>query len=249
MEIKNVTSSNIDFEHICCSISEKKGENCVGSKKEWMKKRFSDGLIFKKLDVRGKVFIEYVPAEKAFAPVDAPGYIYIDCFWVSGKYKGKGHATKLLNECILDAKAQDRKGLVILSSSKKKPFLSDPGYLKHKGFIIADTAAPYYELLYLPFADNANIPSFKSQSKPGKIENNGVVLYYSNQCPHTEKYVHIVKNTAEKAGINMKVVKLSTYEEAQACPAPFTTYSIYKDGNFVTNEILTEKKFTELIIK
>ncbi len=81
----------------------------------------------------GKVFIEYLPAEAAWAPVEAPGYLYIDCFWVSGKYKGKGYGDALLEECIADGKAQGKKGLVVLSTKKKMPFLSDPGYLKYKG--------------------------------------------------------------------------------------------------------------------
>lgn len=212
-----------------------------------MKERFSDGLVFKKLDVRGKVFIEYIPAEKAFAPITAPGYIYINCFWVSGKYKGSGHANQLLNECIKDAKNLGKKGLVILSSSKKKPFLSDPSYLKYKGFKIADTAIPYYELLYLPFSNNATVPAFNPQAKTGTIGSDGIVLYYSNQCPHTDKYVNIAKKTAEKAGVSIVINKLNTYGDAQACPAPFTTYSIYKNGIFITNEILTEKKITELL--
>lgn len=249
MEIITVNSNNIDIEHICCSISEKKGENCVGSKKAWMKARFDDGLVFKKLNVRGKVFIEYIPAEKAFAPINAPGYIYIDCFWVSGKYKGNGHANQLLKECIKDAKALGAKGLVALSSTKKKPFLSDPGYYKYKGFKIADTALPYYELLYLPFKENADVPSFKPCAKTGKIENRGIVLYYSNQCPHTEKYVSIINDVAKEAGVGITINKLSSYKEAQLCPAPFTTYTLYKNGEFITNEILTEKKFINLIKK
>ena len=61
MEIIAVNRDNITTEHICCAISDKKGECCVSSKKEWMIKRFEDGLVFKKLDVRGKVFIEYIP--------------------------------------------------------------------------------------------------------------------------------------------------------------------------------------------
>ena len=60
MKIIDVTSDCLEKEHICCSISDKKDDCCVSSKKEWLKKRFSDGLVFKKLDVRGKVFIEYI---------------------------------------------------------------------------------------------------------------------------------------------------------------------------------------------
>lgn len=146
-KIVELSLDNIEKEHICCAISDKKGENRVKSKKDWLKDRIKEGLVFAKLDVRGKVFIEYIPAEHAWAPIEADGYMYINCFWVSGKYKGKGNADKLINYCIEDAKRKNKKGLVVLSSETKKPFLSDPKYLKYKGFKVADKAKPYYELL------------------------------------------------------------------------------------------------------
>ena len=247
MAIINVNENNIDTEHICCAISEKKGENCVGSKKAWMKERFKDGLVFKKLDERGKVFIQYIPSEFAFAPIDAEGYMYIDCFWVSGKFKGHGHANELLKECIADAKAKGKIGLAALSSDKKRTFLSDPKYLKYKGFQIADTAEPYFELLYLPFENDAPVPKFKECAKLGKIDEDGVVLYYSNGCPHTDKYAKIIADHAKEREDKFTLRKIETLEQAQNSPTPFTIYSIYKDGEFIANEILTVKKYDNLI--
>ena len=51
---KQVTLENLEAEHICCCISDKKGENCVSSKKSWLRNRMQEGLVFNKLDVRGK---------------------------------------------------------------------------------------------------------------------------------------------------------------------------------------------------
>lgn len=58
-------------------------------KKEWLKNEFDNGYIFRRLDERAKVFIEYVPAEKAWVPVNAPNYLMINCLWVSGQFKEK----------------------------------------------------------------------------------------------------------------------------------------------------------------
>lgn len=245
--IITVDSSNIDNEHICCAISDKKGENCVGSKKAWMKQRFSDGLVFKKLNERGKVFIEYIPAEKAFAPISAPNYMFINCFWVSGRFKGQGHANELLNQCIMDAQNKGKDGLVVISSKKKKPFLSDPSYLKYKGFKVCDKGRAFFELLYLPFNKNATIPTFNECAKEGKIDDMGVVVYYTNQCPHTEKYVPIIQEVALTERIPFKSIKIETAKQAQNSPCPFTTYSIFINGQFETNEILPEKKFLKIM--
>ncbi|NLL77183.1 MAG: GNAT family N-acetyltransferase, partial [Clostridiales bacterium] len=238
MEFITVNQDNIENEHICCVIAEKKGETCVPSKKAWLKERFHDGLIFRKLDVRGKVFIEYIPAEKAWCPILADGYMHINCFWVSGQFKGQGYANQLLEQCIEDAKAKGKYGLTILSSAKKMPFLSDPKHLKYKGFQVSDTAAPYFELLYLPFDENAPVPKIKDCAKCGKISEKGMILYYSNQCPHTDKYAPIIKEIAQQHGTTVILRKIETLEQAQNAPSPFTTYSFFYEGDFVTNEIL-----------
>lgn len=249
LNYKQVTIENLETEHICCAISEKRGESCISSKKAWMKERIEEGLVFYKLDVRGKVFIEYIPAEAAWCPIEANEYMYIDCFWVSGQYKGNGHADRLLEYCIADSKAKGKKGLVVLSSHKKMPFLSDPNYLKSKGFLVADTAEPYFELLYLPFEEGINVPRFKSCAKIGTIEEKGLVLYYTNQCPHTANYVPVLAEAVNKNGMEITLVKIEDVKAAQNAPSPFTTYSLFRDGRFVTNEILSEKSFEKLLNK
>lgn len=242
-----VTADNLEREHICCAISDKKGETCVSSKKAWMRARFADGLMFRKLDARGKVFIEYIPAENAWCPIHAPGYMHINCFWVSGQYAGGGHANRLLAACIEDAKAKGCLGITALASEKKRPFLSDPGYLKHKGFRAADTAEPFFVLYYLPFEENAPVPSFRECAKQGKIEEEGMVLYYSNQCPHTDKYAPLIASLANARGAKITLRKLETAEQAQAAPAPFTTYSFFYKGRFVANEIFGPAKFEKFL--
>lgn len=245
-EFKRITLDNLEKEHICCCISERKGENCVSSKKSWLCERMKEGLVFNKLDVRGKVFIEYLPAEYAWAPIEAENYMYIDCLWVSGQYKGKGYANQLMDQCIEDSRAKGKDGLVCLASKKKMPFLSDSGYLKHRGFKVADTAFPYFELYYLTFADSGKMPSIKAVAKNGSIDDRGLVLYYSAQCPHTAKYVPILEENMKSLGLECRIKKIETREDAQSAPVPFTTYALFYDGKFVTNEILSEKSFAKL---
>lgn len=247
VDIISVNDHNIDTEHICCAIADKKGEDA--GKKAWLKERFLDGLVFKKLNARGKVFIEYIPAEQAWCPLVAKDYMFINCFWVSGKFKGQGYGNLLLEECIADAKAQGKIGIAALSAKTKMPFLSDPAYFKHKGFQPCDTAHPYYELLALPFSPQAKLPVFKDCCRQGIIEDKGIVLYYSNQCPHTQKYVGIIADIAHSRGVVLTLVQYQTKEQAQNAPAPFTTYSLFFEGKFVTNEILSEKKFIKFLDK
>ncbi|WP_077613407.1 YoaP domain-containing protein [Clostridium sp. Marseille-P2415] len=245
MEIITLSKENLEQEHICCAIANNK--DCqVAAKKAWLAERLEEGLVFKKGNVRGKCFIEYIPAEKAWAPIDAAGYMYINCFWVSGQFKGQGNSNLLLEACIEDSREKGKKGLVILSSKKKLPYLSDPKYLRHKGFELADTAEPYYELLYLPFINDADKPGFKQSVRERKIMEPGFVLYYSHQCPFTAKYVPLIEAAAEKKGIPFQSIRFESAKEAQNAPAPFTTYSLFYNGTFLTNEILSEKRFEKM---
>lgn len=108
MNYIRITKENIDREHICCAMSGK--QSIV--KKEWLRQRFEEGLVFYRSEERGKCFIEYIPAENAWVPIMADGWLYINCLWVSGSMKGHGYSNDLLEECIRDARAHGKTGSV-----------------------------------------------------------------------------------------------------------------------------------------
>lgn len=245
MEYIRVTKENLESEHICCAISNNRDVQ-VASKKAWLAERFDEGLVFLKSVERGKCFIEYIPAENAWVPIEADGYTYIDCLWVSGSFKGHGYSNDLLAECIADSKRAGRKGLCILSSAKKKPFLADPKYLKYKGFSVCDESDNGIQLLYLPFDNTSEKPRFKDCAKHPHTDEKGYVLYYTNQCPFNGKYVPIVEQTAKEHGIPFKAIKLDTREAARSAPTPVTTYALFYDGEYLTNEQMNDTKFLKL---
>ena len=113
MDYIRVTRENIDKEHICCAMSGKQSL----AKKEWLKQRFEEGLVFYRSAERGKCFIEYIPAENAWVPIDAAGWLYINCLWVSGSMKGHGYSSELLEECLRDAKALKKQITINIDSN------------------------------------------------------------------------------------------------------------------------------------
>ena len=42
MEFINLTAENLDSEHVCCAIADKKHQNGVAAKKAWLKAMFSE---------------------------------------------------------------------------------------------------------------------------------------------------------------------------------------------------------------
>ena len=246
MEYIRLTKDNLENEHICCAISNNKDIQ-VSSKKAWLRERFDEGLVFLKSTERGKCFIEYIPAENAWVPIQADGYMYIDCLWVSGSFKGHGYSNDLLNACVNDSKEKGKAGLCILSSAKKKPFLADPKFLKYKGFEVGDEADNGIQLWYLPFEKDVPAPRFKECAKHPHIEESGYVLYYTDQCPFNAKYVPVLEKTAAEHGIPFKAVHITDRIAAQNAPAPVTTYALFHDGEYVTNEQMNDKKFLKLV--
>ena len=113
MEYIRLTKENLEKEHICCAISND-SDIQVSFKKAWLLERFDEGLVFLKSAERGKCFIEYIPAENAWNPIDAEGYMYIDCLWVSGSLKGHGYLDDVpsVNRRLVEAGAQPLTALV-----------------------------------------------------------------------------------------------------------------------------------------
>ncbi|TAJ12381.1 GNAT family N-acetyltransferase [Marinilabiliaceae bacterium JC017] len=247
MEIITLNSDNIAKEHICCAIADKKCQAGYEAKKEFLTQQFDRGYVFKKFDVRGKVFIEYVPAENVWAPVHAPGYMMINCFWVSGKYKGQGYGKQLLQACLADSK--DKNGVVVVTGEKKRPFLNDKKFFQRQGFERCDVGPPYFELWYKKLKPDAPDPVFKSVTKEAVCKNKeGLTVFYTNSCPFTEYYVNTeLKRIADNKGMPLKIEKISSVEQAQNHVIPFTIFSLFYQGRFVTHEILSEKRFEKIM--
>ena len=248
MEYIHLTRDNLESEHICCAISNNKDIQ-VSSKKAWLAGRFEEGLVFLKSVERGKCFIEYIPAEMAWNPISAEGYMYIDCLWVSGALKGHGYANDLLDACAADSREKGKKGLCILSSAKKRPFLADPKFLLHKGFAVCDEADNGVQLWYLPFAQGAERPAFRACARHPRVEERGYVLYYTSQCPFNAKYVPILEQTARERDVPFHAIHLQSREEAQNAPSPITTYALFYDGEYLTNEQMNEARFLKLLAR
>ena len=243
MRYIHITRENIDKEHICCAMSGKQSL----AKKKWLMERFDEGLVFYRSEERGKCFIEYIPAENAWVPIAADGWLYINCLWIAGSMKGHGYANDLLSECVRDAVAQKKKGICILcAEGRKREFLADPKFLAYKGFMTADISDCGINLMYLPLVSDAEVPKFKECAKHPRADEDGFVLYYTDQCPYTYYWVPRIQEAATEYGIPLKVVYVADKETARNVPAPVTTYALFRDGKFLTQSIQSDKKFLAL---
>ena len=164
----NLTEENLDREHLCCIIRSKKPHPGVEIKRVWLRERLREGHVFRKLDAKGVVFIEYAPLETAWVPVDGDNYLYIYCLWVTGEFKGKGYGRQLMEYCLADARAKGKSGVCMLGAEKQKAWLSDQAFAEKYGFETVDTTSDGYRLLALSF--DGTKPRFGENAKRQVIE-------------------------------------------------------------------------------
>lgn len=246
-EYINLTLDNIDKEHICCAIGDKKHQIGVDSKKEWIKNKLKDGHVFRKLNARGKVFIEYEPVETAWVPIIGKNYEYIYCLWVAGSFKGQGIAADLIEYAINDAKTKGMSGLCTLTSKKKKPFLGEKNFFLHYGFKVVDTIQDY-ELLALQF-DNNEVPKFNDNARLMQIDSKDFTIFYSNECPYVEYEVQELSNYAKENNITINFIKIDSLDKAKKVPCIFNNWANFYKGKFISNTILNANSLDKLLKK
>ena len=244
-EYINLTLDNIDSEHICCAIGDPKHQEGVDNKKEWIKNKFKDGHIFRRLNARGKIFIEYEPIETSWVPIVGKSYEYIYCLWVAGSFKGKGIANELLEYTINDAKNKNMNGVCTLTSKKKKPFLSEKNFFEHFGFKVVDSIGDY-ELLALKFNDKET-PKFSDTARKMKIDDKNFTIYYSPECPYVSYEVKELSEYASKNNININFIKIDSLEKAKNAPCIFNNWANFYKGEFISNTILNANSLEKLI--
>jgi N-acetylglutamate synthase-like GNAT family acetyltransferase len=244
-EYVNLTLENLKNEHVCCAIADKKHQCGVDAKKTWLKERIGEGHVFRKLNAKGKVFIEYAPLEKAWVPVIGENYFYVYCLWVSGSFKGKGYGKELIEYCIADAKAQGKSGVCIISSKKKKPFLSDQKFMESFGFHMVDTVGDDYMLMALSL--DGTTPQFADQVKEQRIDGDDLTIYYGLQCPYIPNCIEQIKGYCKGNEIPLTLTAVDTLEKAKTVPCIFNNWAVFYGGKFETVHLLNEGYLKKLL--
>ena len=244
-EYLNLTEENIEKEHICCAIGDQKHQEGVDHKKEWIKSKLKEGHVFRKLNARGKIFIEYEPLETAWVPISGINYEYIYCLWVAGSFKEQGIGKELLEYAIHDAKEQGKSGICTLVAKKKKPFLGEKKFFEHFGFQTVDSIGEY-ELLALPF-DKKEMPKFNDNARKMKIDSQDFTIYYSNECPYVEYEIKELSDYAKQNNIRIHFIKIDSLEKAKNAPCVFNNWANFYHGNFISNTILNANALKKIL--
>lgn len=243
----NLTTENLDNEHLCCIIRSKKPHPGIEAKRQWLSDRLKEGHIFRKLNAKATVFIEYAPLETAWVPIIGDNYYYVYCLWVSGSYKGKGYGRALMEYCLADAKEKGKSGICMLGAKKQKSWLSDQSFAKKFGFEVVDTTDNGYELLALSF--DGTTPRFAQNAKALKIESDELTIYYDMQCPYIYQSIETVKQYCETNDVPVSFIRVDTLQKAKELPCVFNNWGVFYKGNFETVNLLLDVAYLKRILK
>lgn len=246
-EFMNLTTENLTSEHLCCIIRTRKPHPGVEAKRAWLLKRLEEGHVFRKLNKKAVVFIEYAPLEKAWVPIVGENYFYIYCLWVTGEEKGKGYAKELMEYCLADAKSKGKSGVCMLGSQRQKAWLSDQSFAKKYGFEVVETTESGYELLALSF--DGTIPCFSQNAKKEKIENQELTIYYDDQCPFIHQYINMIKEYCSNQNQPVSFIYVDTLEKAKELPCPFNNWAVFYKGQFETVNLLNLDSIKRILKK
>lgn len=246
-KIVSVGADNVDEEGFFCYKSKPKSAG-YQQKLAWLKQRFAEGMRIKILyeGQRSVGFVEYIPGEFAWRAVEAPDYLLIHCIWVVGKGKKKGYGSRLLDECVEDARKMQRHGVAIVTSSRhwlagKKLFLKN-------GFEVVDHAPPF-ELLVKRFGNDAPLPAFPQDwDERASRYGAGLTIIHADQCPYINDAVKQYVELAAERGAEARVIRLTSGREVQdAAPSAYGVFNVVHDGRLVTYHYMGKKEKKALI--
>ncbi len=217
----------------------------------WIRARQGEVLVYTKIGdpaSRDKVFVEYLPVEVAWAPIEARNYMHINCLWTSGFLEGQGSGEKMLQRVFDDTRLLGMSGVTAITTSQKSPYLTDLSFYRHFGFEIVDEAADYL-LVAKKFRTASNESAAPNFSRfvhaPIYPDKPGLYIVYTTQCPFTYHHVEETLEEARLHRVEASAHRITSAREARESPVPWTAYAAYLDGKYLGHEILTAKKLAK----
>ena len=247
MKIIVVTPETVLEQTIFCSRNPKTPE--FRAKKEWFDEQFRNGLklcILRDEDDKALAYIEYIPAEFAWRPVSADGYLFIHCMYnYAKKDREAGIASILIQHAIEDAKTQGKNGVVVFSS--KGTWMADKRVFEKNGFQEI-SKLDRFELMVFRTNDSATDPSFIDWTDKAK-EYDGWHLLYNDQCPWHYKSAGDLQKVAQENGILLNVTRMTSHIDAQNAPSGFAGFNLIYNGKLLEDHYISGTRFKNILKK
>ncbi len=219
-----------------------------GPKVEWVQARFAEGLRFLLFrDEKGKplAFLEYVPGEYAWRPVDANGWLFVHCLWVYPRgQKVGGLGTRLIRACLDEARDAGVTGVAAM--------VSDGAWMAGKQVFLKNgfeqiAEADRFELV-IHRLKQGPAPRFRDISK-NLARYKGLHVVYTAQCPMLPKSVSDLSEMAAEHGLELHVTVLDSPKKARHAPSYYGVYSLVWNGRLLSDHYVSKGRFKNLLRK
>ena len=275
----NLTAGNLAEEHLCCIIRSRKAHPGVETKRRWLAERLKEGHVFRKLDAKATVFVEYAPLEAAWVPIVGDNYIYIysrgqrakrTCLHV---HLATAARVKYPDACIgvFDC-------LWVLGDYKGKGYgkalmeycLNDAekmgrsgvcmlGATKQKAWLSDQSFAKKFGFETVDRTENGYellarsfdgaVPAFSPNAKKMKIEQEELTIYYDQQCPYTYQSIKSVKQYCASNHVPVSFFLVDTLQKAKELPCVFNNWAVFYKGRFETVNLLDATALKRILKK
>lgn len=219
-----------------------------GCKVKWLRKRFAEGLrilLFRDDREKALAFLEYVPGEFAWRPVDAQGWLFVHCLWVfaSGQRVG-GLGGRLIRACIEEAERAGSTGVAAMVSDG--PWMAGKEIFLKNGFT-KTAERDRFELVVYRLREGAE-PRFRDIDS-NRARYRGLHIVYSDQCPMLLKSVNDLSQMAAEYGLNLRVTVLKSAHEAQNAPSYYGPFSLLWNGRLLSDHYVSKGRFKNIFRK
>ncbi len=245
MDLITVTPENILKEGLFCIKSQK--EEGFKKKMDWYLLRYEEGLRLKILKDGSRMLgmIEYVPAEYAWRPVNAPNSMFVQCFYIYAKKdRNRGLGKMLIDDCIQDAKEAGMSAVCTMTSDGA--WIHDKRLLEKMNFRLYDKRGRF-ELLGLPLNGKSEMSLIDWEDKLSDYQ--GWHLIYADQCPWHAKVVNVIKEMSAERGINIQTRVLNSADEAKNAPSGYGVFALIRDGRLLEDHYISHTRFRNILNK
>ena len=245
--IVEVTAENIT-EHpgAICFINPK--HESYGHKIEWMRGRFNEGLRIRLLYLAGEKgpvgYVEYIPAERCWRPVNAANYMFIHCLWTNRKkYQHQGLGKALLD--TVEADAAGMNGIAVVTSDKA--FMATKEiFLKHGYDVIEESGKD--QLLAKQFR-NCEKPKMNDRNAALANYREGMTMLYSCQCPWVARFIDEVQPVLKEKNLEANIIEIESAEEAQKAPSLYGVFNLIWNGKILADRYISLTRLKNILKK
>ena len=247
MEIVTLTPENTSRHgFFCIKNPESPG---FAAKQEWFTKAYEQGLqiqLYYSDDGRLAGFIEYVPGEFAWRPVEAKDYLFIHCLFIyPNKYRTSGAASALIAESVKYAKSMNLKGVCTLVSDG--PWMARAKVFTKNSFQRVASKGRF-ELMALKFDPDEVVPELIDWEKQ-LSKYKGWHLFYSNQCPWHKKGIQVLEKVAREKNMDLTIHCITSAAKAKKVPSGFGTFALVSNGKLIEDHYISERRFRTILEK